>query len=214
MAEPPFDPSRHMTRVDGREYLPVKARIAWLRDEYPDSHIETDLHSHHGDEAVFRCRITRISPTGTEVGKATGWGSETKGDHRDYLEKAETKSIGRALAALGYGTQFVDDHDETPGQPVDSPGRAPQGSVRALNGNAGQAQGQYQQRQPADPNEPITPNQLKFVWDLLRQAGYEPHTAEARVLMDYDVQGGPEGLSKRQAMGFIKTLKQELGLPD
>ena len=29
----------------------------------------------------------------------------------DYIEAAETKAIGRALAALGYGTQFCSDFD-------------------------------------------------------------------------------------------------------
>ena len=37
-----------------------------------------------------------------------------------YIEKAETKALGRACAALGYGTQFCDDFDFR-GKPVDAP---------------------------------------------------------------------------------------------
>src|SRR3546814_7260726 len=44
--------------------------------------------------------------------RATGYGSETPKDFGDYIEKAETKAIGRALGALGFGTQFTDDFDE------------------------------------------------------------------------------------------------------
>jgi hypothetical protein len=32
-------------------------------------------------------------------------------DFHDYIEAAETKALGRALAALGYGTQFCQDFD-------------------------------------------------------------------------------------------------------
>ena len=39
---------------------------------------------------------------------------------RDYFEKAETKAIGRALAMLGYGTQFAPELDEAE-RVVDTP---------------------------------------------------------------------------------------------
>jgi hypothetical protein len=42
-----------------------------------------------------------------EGGKATGTGTETKAGFADYVERAETRALGRALAALGIGTQFV-----------------------------------------------------------------------------------------------------------
>ena len=60
-----------------------------------------------GAYALFRAAIT--IPNG---GSATGWGSETVEDFGDYLEKAETKSLGRALAALGYGTLHALELDE------------------------------------------------------------------------------------------------------
>jgi hypothetical protein len=41
-----------------------------------------------------------------------GVGSETGEDFHDYIEKAYTKAYGRALAALGYGTQFAPDLEE------------------------------------------------------------------------------------------------------
>jgi hypothetical protein len=42
-----------------------------------------------------------------EGGHATGYGTETKADFEDFCERAETRALGRALAALGIGTQFV-----------------------------------------------------------------------------------------------------------
>jgi len=106
-----FDPSKHLTRISGSEYLEVKWRLVWMRDQHPDAEIETELIEHDaGERAVFACRITL--PNGG--GAATGHGSETVRDFRDYLEKAETKAIGRALAALGFGTQFAPDFVSAP----------------------------------------------------------------------------------------------------
>jgi hypothetical protein len=56
-----------------------------------------------------------------EGGKATGYGTETQAGFADYVERAETRALGRALAVLGFGTQFVgQDLSEMP-HVVDSP---------------------------------------------------------------------------------------------
>jgi hypothetical protein len=57
---------------------------------------------------------------------ATGYGTEMKADFTDYAERAETRAIGRALALLGFGTQFVG-ADLTEGEHVaDAPVAPPQ----------------------------------------------------------------------------------------
>src|SRR5262249_18348122 len=48
------------------------------------------------------------------------YGSEAVKDFADYAEKASTKSLGRALLALGYGTAFASEMDEGE-RVVDSP---------------------------------------------------------------------------------------------
>ena len=118
----PFEPARYLTRISGSDYLEVKWRLVWMRDRHPDATIETQLVSHNDNTAVFRAMVS--IPGG---GSATGWGSESAGDFRDYLEKAETKAIGRALAALGFGTQFCPDFEfgAAVGRVVDSPVKVP-----------------------------------------------------------------------------------------
>ena len=98
-----FNPQRYLTKVGPADYLPVMWRLVWFREDNPDGFIQTELLEHTaGEYAVFKATASK----GDAGGFATGYGSETKQDFRDYLEKAETKAIGRALAALGYGTQF------------------------------------------------------------------------------------------------------------
>jgi hypothetical protein len=99
-----FDPTPYIRQLRGRgggEYLDVKWRLLWLRKEHPDAQIITELVEHDGQMAIFKATVT--VPSG---GKATGYGSETASDFPDFIEKAETKAIGRALNALGYGAQF------------------------------------------------------------------------------------------------------------
>jgi hypothetical protein len=127
---PEFDPSKYLTKVGSADYLEVKWRLVWLRTDHPDADIDTQLMSPPDTgEAIFKARIT--IPSG---GAATGWGSETPNDFRDYLEKAETKAIGRALAALGYGTQFCPDFDfgAPAGKLVDAPVTRSKAEPRSL----------------------------------------------------------------------------------
>jgi hypothetical protein len=42
-----------------------------------------------------------------EGGLASGYGTETQADFADFCERPETRALGRALAVLGFGTQFV-----------------------------------------------------------------------------------------------------------
>lgn len=103
-----FDPAQYLSKFDGKDYLEVKWRLLWLRSQHPDARLTTEIvqHNEEGGFALFRAEVD--VPNG---GKATGWGSETVRDFHDYIEAAETKAIGRALAALGFGTQFCSDFD-------------------------------------------------------------------------------------------------------
>jgi hypothetical protein len=99
-----FDPTPYFRQLRGRggqDYLDVKWRLLWLRREHPDAEIVTEHVQIDPTLAIFKATVT--IPTG---GKATGYGSETAADFADFIEKAETKAIGRALNALGYGAQF------------------------------------------------------------------------------------------------------------
>ena len=89
----------------GREYLEVKYRIVWFREDHPDWAIETELLSVTETSAYSRATIK------DEKGRiiATSHKFETQKGFPDFIEKAETGAIGRALALIGYGTQFCAD---------------------------------------------------------------------------------------------------------
>ena len=106
-----FDPTPYLRQLRGRggaqDYLDVKWRLLWLRREHPAAELVTEHVRIDETIAIFKATVTL--PTG---GKATGYGSETAADFGDFIEKAETKAIGRALNALGYGAQFAEEAEE------------------------------------------------------------------------------------------------------
>ncbi len=201
----PFEPARFLTRVNGSDYLEVKWRLVWMRDRHPDATIETELMSHEQNTAVFRARVNL--PDG---GSATGWGSESAGDFRDYLEKAETKAIGRALAALGFGTQFCPDFEfgASVGRVVDAPVkvsrfvRSEQSADRAEHAPAASA-----------PEQAATQRQLRYLQAVAREAGLDPAALDERSMQEFGVLASD--LSRRDAstlIDLIQTRRAEVPL--
>lgn len=105
-----FNVNEHLINLKGKDYLPVAWRLVWFRQDRPNWNIETCLVEHDKESflALFQCKI--YDDNGRQV--SSGYGSETIRDFKDYVEKAETKAVGRALAMLGYGTQFAPELDE------------------------------------------------------------------------------------------------------
>lgn len=112
-----FNPNQYLTKLKGKDYLEVKWRLVWFRDQHPQGVINTSMVHLDIDKGIA---VFKASVDDGDGGHAEGHGSETSKDFGDYIEKAETKSIGRALAALGYGTQFAPELEEGE-RVVDSP---------------------------------------------------------------------------------------------
>ena len=103
-----FNPKEHLMDLKGKDYLQVMWRLVWFREEKPLWSIDTKLEQLTESHAVFSAKI--YDENGVQ--KSAGYGSESIKDFRDFIEKAETKAVGRALAMLGYGTQFAPEMDE------------------------------------------------------------------------------------------------------
>lgn len=202
-----FDAARYLVQLNGRgSYLEVKWRLLWLRTEHPEAVIETELVRLEERDAIFKATVT--IPDGG--GSATGWGSEDAGDFRDFIEKAETKAIGRALAALGYGTQFCDDHEFGGGNPAGSGGQmrivdAPidlsrKGGQAAQRGSSAVAPTGEQGSQRA------TERQVKFIYAIAREARLDEQelAAWSQELYSTDV----DHLTRRDASTLIEALQR------
>lgn len=118
-----FDPSKYLMRLERtvkgkkvvNDYLPVQWRVVWLREVAPDAQLETEHIRIDDLAAIFKATVTL--PSGA---KATGYGNVPATEFGDYIGKAETVAVGRALANLGFGTAFAGDYGDETG-PVDTP---------------------------------------------------------------------------------------------
>lgn len=177
MAQQTFDPSVYLSKVKGQDYLEVKWRIAWMRHEHPDARLDTELVSHDHGRAIMRARVE--IPGG---GVASGWGSETETNFENYIEKAETKAIGRALTALGYGTPGNADNED--------------------------ADVQLAPVQQLTHSNDATPPQRARIKRLAEEIGLDPVSLNA--LVHQHTGNGFEVMNKRQASGMIDLLEARL----
>src|SRR5258708_2812761 len=156
-----FDTKEHLMQIKSSkgssDYLPVQWRLVWFRSLNPQGTIDTEELEYDTERPVEAdvyvwnpekrksektikkskgyARYRAIVSDG-KGGRATGTKSENAANFADYGEKAETGSIGRALAALGYGTQFTGDELNEGHRIVDSPvDRHNEDSAAQSNGN-------------------------------------------------------------------------------
>src|SRR5690242_21770939 len=124
-----FNPNEHLVQLKSKagsqDYLPVQWRLVWFRSVCPQGTIDTEevevdldrvieaetfvwnAEKRRSEKVIKQAKgyaRFRAVVTDGKGGRATGTGSEAAADFGDFIEKAETKAIGRALAALGYGT--------------------------------------------------------------------------------------------------------------
>lgn len=119
----PYHPEQHLSRARKSsakdDYLNVAQRLVWFIREQRQMIaagaatgpfvIKTRVLELDSEKGFCTCEATIRDCLGNE---ASDIGTETKADFQDYAEKAATKAKGRALASLGYGTQFAPELDE------------------------------------------------------------------------------------------------------
>jgi hypothetical protein len=178
MINTPFNPSSHIIQIGTsqgkKDYLPVQWRLVWFRSLCPEGTITTELldlnrseecetevyvwneEKRRSEKVIKRAKgvaVFKATVTDGKGGIATGTKTENAASFPDYLEKAETGAIGRALVGLGFGTQFTDDLEEGE-RIVDAPVER-----KAL---------------AYDPNKACTESQLTTIAKLYRELGQEP----------------------------------------
>jgi hypothetical protein len=227
-----FNPNDHVMQIKNRngsaDYLPVQWRLVWFREHCPEGSIETEMlhldldreteeegyawnnETKRSEKVVKRANGLAVFRAVVKDGKggiATGTKSEKAASFPDYIEKAETGSIGRALAALGYGTQFAPDLDEqhrivdapvdrsTPATDGNDNKRKPLASVRSATvGSSIKANGTTAEEDEASAS--ATDQQLTSIRKLRQHLG-KPEPEH------------PETMSYQDAKALITQLSHE-----
>jgi hypothetical protein len=213
-----FNPKEHLVQLKSRQgsqdYLPVQWRLVWFRENCPQGTIDTeevlvDLDREVEIEAYVWSnekrrseKVTRRSKgyarfravvTDGKGGRATGTKSENAANFADYIEKAETGAIGRALAALGYGTQFAPELNEEH-RIVDSP-------VERSNGN-------HTSNGNTSANDTTPTHETPLVQDTANVAVTEQQISSIRKLCQHLGKNEPENVTSISYLSAKKIIQQ------
>jgi hypothetical protein len=169
--------------LKGKPYLQVAQRLVWFREEHADWSIETELKQTEGGAmalATIKNEDGRVIAMAHKV--------EHKQHFGDFVEKAETGAIGRALALCGYGTQYepeLDEGDRIVDSPV-TPAKKAEPTPKITSDYEG-----------------VTDNQIRFIAKLYEELGKPaPETTEL------------SKMSKHEASALIDSLTEEKSLLD
>ena len=212
-----YDPNAHLMkleRFDKRsqrmtvaDYLNVQNRLLWfIRDQRAlivaglakvPYVIQTDLVEMDREKGWAHYKTFIRDVLGNEV---TMYGSEAQQDFGDYAEKASTKSLGRALLLLGYGTAFAPEMDEGE-RIVDAPIEHSH-----QNGNGGTSMVSRPTAvapvTPPQPSAPVTPQPAVRARQTPVGASTQPPASSA------------EPLATDRQMTSIRKLCSALGKPE
>jgi hypothetical protein len=228
-----FNPNEHMRQLKSKEglqdYLDVKWRLVWFREQCPLGTIDTEEleydterevqaevwqwnnETRRSEKVIKRARgyaRYRAVVTDGKGARATGTKDENAANFAEYGPKAETGAVGRALAMLGYGTQFTGDELDEQHRIVDAPvdrgtpstdsngyAHKPLASVQpAAAGNNNKANSAATEESAADT--PATDQQLTSIRKLCQHLG-KPEPEH------------PDTLSYLDAKGLITQLSHE-----
>lgn len=141
---PQFNWKKYVIRVQGgREYLTAAARLRWFRDEHPDWSINTDILSIDTSGVLMKATVSDASgfPIATGIKQV----NKTK-DAENYISKAETGAVNRAITFCGYGLPDEDEMSEDLSMAVGGPAAPQANQAPPVQGN--------RYRSYDDPNQP------------------------------------------------------------
>ena len=206
-----YDPNQHLMSLKGRDYLNVQNRLLWfIRDQRDfivrglattSYVIRTELVEHDRDAGYAQFKTYVRDVMGNE---ATMYGSEAAKDFADYAEKASTKSLGRALLALGYGTAFAPEMDEGD-RVVDSPVERPQNARQRTPQPHPAAQPQHAPASTSDTpaaSQPRTASSTPMATEQQRASIHKLCNALGKITP-------VEPLTDEQARALISSLSAE-----
>ncbi len=100
--KPGASPGQAVLNLRGTVYVVVRKRLEAMLQDHPDWRLVTEIVHYDTDYVIVKAQVMD-----GDVVRATGHGSYPKADAPDFVERAETAAIGRALNHIGYDSETV-----------------------------------------------------------------------------------------------------------
>lgn len=118
-----FNPKEHLVKITRTnkatgekitsDYLEAKWRLVWAKEEHPDWRIFPQVNLFPaGENSIPEAALACVEIWEGDKLLAKEFGYCEKKDFQRFVEKAITTALGRALALLGYGTQWAQELEE------------------------------------------------------------------------------------------------------
>lgn len=219
-----FNPKEHLIKIrrfeNGQEvfldYLEIKWRLVWFREEHPDWVIETSGDMYLDEKgkpfgywasAVIKDEKGNIRTTAKAYSER---GPNDKSPNPNFVERAETKAEGRALVKLGYGTQWALEYTEENEitEVADSP--VQQGKTEQDNELPANIEQVTLDENGETKNVGPSEKQKKYIYVLLDKLGMTREQYKAILKTKWNVDSSKE-MSQEQVSELINYLKSLLG---
>lgn len=206
-----FNPKEHLVKIKkwdqssntfiNVEYLEAKWRLYWFREEHPDWTIDIELNLYPANSIPSASLAKAVILDEDNRPKAVDYGycekiqgKDKNGQdiiHMKFVEKSITTAIARALAQLGYGTQWAIEFEED-----------------TSNEEQLSDSGTVQEEQIQNIKDKPTAKQLEYLQFLATSHEMTEESLKNFLLQNFKVES-PEQLSKEQMKECIRMLKGE-----
>ena len=200
-------------------YVPVAERIEKFYEKYPEGRICTHIVEHDSESGFILMRAEVFRSSDDAQPTATGHAFEVRGESyvnkTSYVENAETSSVGRALALLGFEVKRgIASREE-----VEKAARMQAGDGAASAAAAPAASAPAPQRTAprppaAAPQPPPTPPAPEEDLDeeILQSAlklGYDAVKVRKWVNQKYSVTGGLDSLTDEDKREVVRIFREQ-----
>lgn len=206
------------------DYVPVAERLERFYERFPDGRITTSIVEHNLESGFVLMRAEVYRNPDDAQPAATGHAFEVRGESyvnkTSYIENAETSSVGRALALLGFEVKRgIASREE-----VQKTARMESGAARSDAGTRSEAaattkaEGAATKAAPAASAKSQPTARAEAQIDLDREIlssaeklGYDATKVRKWVNQKFKVAGGLESLSPQDKREVLKIFRERAG---
>ena len=194
-------------------YVTVAERVAAFYQTYPQGRINTQIVQHDTESGFILMRAEIYRSTDDASPSATGHAFEVRSESyvnkTSYIENAETSSVGRALALLGFevrrGIASREEMDKT--ARMQAPERAP---VERAPAEKAPAPADRAAARPAPAGGEAEPADINA--EILQTAallGYDAAKVRKWVNQRFEVTGGLESLTNHDKSEILQVFREK-----